>query len=150
MPKHNKEKIKELIEALRAHTLAKEGLVRILQGPMVQRIGFNMAEWFAPVETPSTYTAGTIDHVDSCDTIACLAGWVCILNKVDIDNENARAILGLGTQEASDLFCPATPFGLKNLTPWQAIRTLEILYNEGEVDWDRAIDELRAETQPVA
>lgn len=99
---------------------------------------------------------------NTCGTSACIAGWAHItatqLNDYkDKDwrhrdaQDDAKKFLGLDAATAQHLFYArgraGLGGGLLNLTRAQAIRTLEILRDEGVVDWTRAIHEV-AQNKP--
>ena len=80
-----------------------------------------------------------------CGTHACIAGYTVILfgtpeGLAESDGEveeYAQLLLGIGDEQAADLFAPATVFNWQNLTPADAARTLRHLADTGTVDWTR-------------
>lgn len=116
------------------------------RGDMVARgIGFNMEQWVA-----RTNKRTRPDHVDSCGTVACLAGWAYCLAHPETDKKKlhevfntdsqeisntAREFLGLGTWQASDLFAPYVIGNWSKITAAQAVKVLRHLAETCRVDW---------------
>lgn len=115
---------------------------------------FEMGYWGAIV-TPE-YDGGASLHVPEgfCGTVGCIAGTAAILAKPEeIDSilkggsayelvpEIAKGYLGLTDMEVGELFIPEEDF-LDVIKAPQAIRALEILRDEGVVDWPRAVHEV--------
>lgn len=81
-----------------------------------------------------------INHHDgSCNTSACIAGYIAILSNNENLFYNACADwLGVTHEEGIQLFIPLE-YSLSRLTRKDAIQTLTKLMNTGRVDWSHAI-----------
>lgn len=130
----------------------KKNILRVAdaieKGELVKRgIGFNMEAVI------SIATDRRKDHVDSCGTVACIAGWAhCVryprrkLARLIADTEDyahyesvawesAVDFLGLSEETADDLFQPSGAGPWTYITPAQAVRVLRHLAETGKVDW---------------
>lgn len=78
-----------------------------------------------------------------CGSACCLNGWVEACNGKPV---SGWAINGLGVNESqNDQLCiPREDTGAYSATPQQAARVIEILRDEGVVDWPRAMAEVPA------
>lgn len=81
---------------------------------------------------------------NSCDTPACICGWVNFLwgDEKYLSNEISGAeALGLSDVTAKELFYPdSAGKDYQDITPEEAVMCINILINTGEVRWDEAIE----------
>lgn len=90
------------------------------------------------------------DMESSCGSVCCIGGWVQKVNRAPIEEPLSRSVSKLGpsirqasalcyadTPDGSDIYYPAW-----GATPKQAARAVEILRDEGIVDWPRAMEEV--------
>lgn len=100
------------------------------------------------------FDMGAYAEEEPCGTVACIAGWACIVAGVgnihslvgDDIHERAQRHLGLTTQAATNLFTPFPGYSADYQFAWlqtpdrkQAVRVLDHLLETGEVDWPRAL-----------
>jgi hypothetical protein len=135
----------------------KKNILRVAdaieKGELVKRgIGFNMQVMTA---TTNHYLC---DRLDSCGTVACLAGWAHGLRyprrsinrliadaKIETDAEtgdfggvtwvSGAEFLGLDFDQAHELFLPSGVGPWDKITPAHAVAVLRHLAETGEVDW---------------
>lgn len=115
--------------------------------PMSCNMGFNMGDY----HTVTEYVAET--HVPhECGTVACIAGWSALWQRMDgkgllkqarqgvggDEHSVAEEILGLDGDQADDLFLSDTG---SNITPKMAAKVLRNLADTGQVDWTVAYQE---------
>jgi hypothetical protein len=134
----NIDNINLLADTIEDHAKRKEGL----RG----EIGFNMDYIFF---TPLSERAKPKDNIDSCGTVACLAGWAGALaqpkaslrelnESEQLIRERAEVFLGLPSAEAGRLFYPSgVMVSWGDITPKQAVRVLRHLAKTGKVDWSK-------------
>lgn len=133
----NRENIQTTIDALRrAHDDA-----------------FDMGTWFSS-DNPMAANRNRKHYLErnTCGTAACIAGWgyaimgaktrAKIKAKLGWDEEQDYAAewFGINLDQSHSLFIP-DDVGNGRYTRAAAIRTLEILLETGEVDWERGIAE---------
>lgn len=135
-PKMNKRTILKVAKAIETAAKRKEGL---------RGVGFNMDSYIADADEVRC------DHVDSCGTVSCIAGWTCLvaggLNDADSLREieatqsvyaiprRAAEILGIDFETRYDLFTPHGAGPWASITPAHAVAVLRHLAETGVVDW---------------
>jgi len=113
------------------------------QDPEHPDLGFNMSAHHIRTSEFWTDQSG-----HNCGTVACICGWAnhLIGSQDPTDDAAAAEFLGLSEDNMLELFYPGSIRALNSLvydaTPAQAVRVLEILRDEGIIDWDRAFAEV--------
>ncbi len=129
-------------DAIEKHALVKDG------------IGFNMLVWRATIPDARDLARNHVDftHAEElaidrtghqCGTVACIAGWVDIMEDGVEDGARsrpmwrARDILGLSENTARALFMGNSASGrsLMEFTDKQAVAVLRNLAKTGKVEW---------------
>lgn len=128
----NKKRILRVADAIEKAELAKRD------------IGFNMNVLFGRTEECSAEEGEeTIDYTGkNCGTLACIAGWTCLLFE-PLQNPNfglAQALLDLDYPTANSLFW-GDRRDLEKITSAEAVSTLRHLARSGRVRWDESSDE---------
>lgn len=127
-----------VIEAIRAEQIAGKSF------------RFDMREWvmartaFSYKESIPAFHSGA-----DCGTAACIGGTAHLLLGIPYDGDKSfdaatepvRAAFGITLAEANELFfLDNTDLTFSDITPASAIRALEILRDEGVVDWSRTME----------
>ena len=139
----NKAKVLELADTIEKHMNQQLGIESALLG---ERVGFNMNFYIHRAASP------LYDRIDECKTVACLAGWVVLMEGHLPENyyyglknstvKKAKKILGLSDDEAVALFHPHH-VGLLHIPPAAAIHVLRKFAETGKIDWLAAVDAIR-------
>lgn len=132
----NVENINLVADTIEDHAKRGEGL---------RGVGFNMSVYGFTVADCRP------DHIDDCGTVACIAGWACLIALPGIANleqfeedtgeileDFAADFLGLDWDKSGALFLPDEP-AWPDITPMQAVRVLRHLAKTGEVDWSEDV-----------
>lgn len=123
----------------------------------VNRINFNMREWFDIDRSTYAYNLPSVllDQMEKghgdCGTVACIAGHAALLDAAENESPNSKAYntrigamnkarvwLGLTSEQANELFLPghSSNMPIPDQIPLDyAIVVLENLKKTGEVDW---------------
>jgi hypothetical protein len=133
----NRENVLKVAEAIENHS--------------IKWLGFNMS--FIGTTADEDHP----DRLNSCQTIACIAGWTkAVLEPVGSSAEflhwterhfthDVADLLGLDGYESAELFLPDR-VEWDTITPAQAVRVLRHLAETGEVDWSVADKPLSPES----
>ena len=127
-----KRKIRMLADTIEKHAKKKQGIFNSANNR--NRVGFNMSNFF-------TEKGNFKDHVDNCNTVACIAGWALLMENINpyIPNSSifieAATILGLNDEIADQLFYPSIDEPYNAITTKRAVRVLRELADTGKVNW---------------
>lgn len=143
----NRENVLKVADAIEKHS--------------IEWLGFNMDEWAA--EAGKSYP----DRLDSCSTVACLAGWTYVVRYPSTTPEQllrlsddfysgkqrtvltrAETFLELTDRESDDLFRPSGAGAWNKIEPSKAVAVLRHLAETGVIDWSISSPDVKTGEQP--